>query len=170
MSLTVSVEGDSHRIRFSWEEAAAIWADAVGPPARSAIRAVAPVSKNMDPRAPKPGTLRDSVAFRKEPSAGRMWVVLYATAPYTKFVIGGTKPHDITPHNRPRGGWVGATNSGGGPGSHALHWVDSSGDRFSQLVHHPGTKPNDFAARAVTGLSPWLARRFAEAVQEAIHT
>ena len=169
MSIQVSVSGADRRLRFDWQAAAQLWADGIAPYARDAVKALAPVS-TADPSAPsrKPGALRKSVSFRQEPSDGRMWVVIYSDVPYAKYVVGGTKPHLITPHNRPRGGWIGSSNPGSGPGSHVLHWIGPGGEVFTPIVHHPGTKPNDFPERAISPMRPLIASRFAEAVQEVL--
>ena len=49
------------------------------------------------------------------------------------YIIKGTRPHVIAPRR-----------------AHALHfyWSKAGGDVFFKYVHHPGTKPNDFIARA----------------------
>ena len=59
-------------------------------------------------------------------------------APHGKYVLFGTKPHDI--HVAPKN-------------KKALHW----GDNFSKghTIHHPGTKPNDFLGR---GLAATIAK------------
>jgi hypothetical protein len=49
--------------------------------------------------------------------------------PYAKYVIGGTRPHDIYPRDKQALFWAGAE-----------HPV--------RIVHHPGTKPNPFLSDA----------------------
>jgi hypothetical protein len=49
--------------------------------------------------------------------------------PYAKYVIGGTRPHDIYPRDKQALFWAGAE-----------HPV--------RMVHHPGTKPNPFLSDA----------------------
>jgi len=58
---------------------------------------------------------------------------LRALAPYAKFVVEGTRPHEIHPR-----------------GASVLVFKAKSGDLvFTRLVRHPGTKPNPFLTRAV---------------------
>jgi len=58
---------------------------------------------------------------------------LQALAPYAKFVVEGTRPHEIHP-----------------AGSNVLVFKAKSGDLvFTRLVRHPGTKPNPFMQGAV---------------------
>lgn len=151
MSLNVTVTGDLRRLRFDWQMAAGVWAAEVGPIAREAIRSRAPVSPGLDPKGPKPGRLRDSIGDRREHTAGVMSVIVYATAPYAKFVINATKPHPIVARN-----------------ARALHWVDAGGDRFARSVRHPGTRANPFPQRAISSIQPLLIERFARACQEAM--
>ena len=151
MSLNITVTGDSRRLRFDWEAAAGMWAARVGPVAREAVRSRAPVSKGLDPKGPKPGRLRDSINDRYEHTAGLMSVIIYATAPYAKFVIRPTRPHPIRARNVT-----------------ALHWVDEGGDHFARSVRHPGTKGNPFPEKAITSIQPLLIEQFARACKEAM--
>jgi HK97 gp10 family phage protein len=58
---------------------------------------------------------------------------IQALAPYAKFVVEGTRPHEIHP-----------------AGASVLVFKARSGDLvFTRLVRHPGTKPNPFLQRAV---------------------
>lgn len=58
---------------------------------------------------------------------------LQALAPYAKFVVEGTRPHEIHP-----------------AGANVLVFKAKSGALvFTRLVRHPGTKPNPFLQRAV---------------------
>jgi hypothetical protein len=60
-------------------------------------------------------------------------VKLQALAPYAKFVLEGTRFHEIHP-----------------AGANVLVFKAKSGDLvFTRLVRHPGTKPNPFLQRAV---------------------
>jgi hypothetical protein len=163
ITVTVTVSGTERRPRFHWPTAAAVWAADVRPLALTALKARAPVGKG-----PTAGKLRDSIGARIEPSAGRMWVVLYSTDPVARFVVGGTRPHVIMPHARTRGGWTGAYTGRPGVGQHSLHWVAGGGDVFAWKVNHPGTKPDPFPERAIAPLRGLLMERFAKAAQEAM--
>jgi HK97 gp10 family phage protein len=58
---------------------------------------------------------------------------LQTLAPYAKFVVKGTRPHEIRPVS-----------------ANVLVFKATSGDLvFTKLVRHPGTKPNPFLQRAV---------------------
>lgn len=143
MSMTMTVSGADRSLRFDWEAASSAWAGEVAPAARSMMRAHAPF---------RTGKMRSGIEAREEPSAGRMWVVIYSTAPYTPFVIGGTRPHQIT-----------ATNA------RALRWMGRGGMgvNYAKSVQHPGTKPNDFPQTAMAAMTPMILSRFVDAVKEA---
>ena len=53
-------------------------------------------------------------------------------APHGIFVLSGTKPHEIRPRNKK-----------------ALAWDGMPTDYPVMVVHHPGTKPNDFLGRGL---------------------
>jgi HK97 gp10 family phage protein len=58
---------------------------------------------------------------------------IQALAPYAKFVVEGTRPHEIRPAS-----------------ASVLVFKAKNGDLvFTRLVRHPGTKPNPFLQRAV---------------------
>lgn len=70
--------------------------------------------------------------------------------PYSSFVEGGTRPHDIRPKEGE--GFVGPLQAGqsrrkkGDIGTHraALRWQGPGGVRFAALVHHPGSRAYPF--------------------------
>jgi hypothetical protein len=145
VTINVSVSGADRTLKFDWPAAAASWAETVTPTALAMMRANAPF---------RTGYLREHISARTEASAGQVMVVLYTTVPYTRFIIGGTRPHVIEPRN-----------------AKALRWIAHSGHGgpvFAKRVQHPGTKPDDFPARAIEPLTPMLLSRFTAAVQEAI--
>ena len=77
----------------------------------------------------KTGKLARSIVTKIEQGEAK----LQALAPYAKFVVEGTRPHEI----RPRG-------------ANVLTFKAKCGDLvFTKLVRHPGTKPNPFLQRAV---------------------
>lgn len=57
--------------------------------------------------------------------------IVTSSAPYTKYVIGGTRPHMIYPRN-----------------ARALSFTIGGRRVFASRVQHPGTKPNPFHERA----------------------
>lgn len=132
---------------FRFVEAATWWADAVEAVVEAELKGHAPVGKGPDA-----GDLRDSIGHRRHTTPSAVTVEFTAKVPYAKFVIGGTRAHPIAPRR-----------------AKALYWVDPGGGaRFARLVHHPGTKPNQFARRAVQPLVPMLSRRLAAAVSAAL--
>lgn len=77
----------------------------------------------------KTGKLARSIIIETEDGEAK----LQALAPYAKFVVEGTRPHEIHP-----------------AGANVLVFNAKSGDLvFTRLVWHPGTKPNPFIQRAV---------------------
>lgn len=145
MTISVSVSGTDRSLKFNWPAAAVSWAETVTPTALAMMRASAPF---------RTGYLRQHISAHTETAAGSVQVVLYTTAPYARFIIGGTRPHVIEPRN-----------------AKALRWIAHSGHGgpvFAMRVQHPGTKANDFPARAIEPLTPMLLSRFTAAVQEAV--
>jgi HK97 gp10 family phage protein len=77
----------------------------------------------------KSGKLARSIVVEVEDGEAK----IQALAPYAKFVVEGTRPHEIHP-----------------AGASVLVFKARSGDLvFTRLVRHPGTKPNPFLQRAV---------------------
>ena len=95
---------------------------------RRALKAAAPK---------KSGRMAESIGFRTVPLPIGVTAVFHANET-AKFVIGGTRPHDI---------WAGYYT--GKSDKKALYW--SGADHPVPYVHHPGTRPNDFRKMA------WLA-------------
>jgi hypothetical protein len=143
VSITMTVSGADRSLQFDWPAASRAWAGEVAPVAKGMMRAHAPF---------RTGKLRSGIDTREEPSAGRMWVVIYATAPYTPFVLGGTRPHQITARNARALRWMGR----GGMGTY-----------YATSVSHPGTRPNPFPETAMAAITPMLLSRFTAAVREA---
>lgn len=128
------------------------WADQVEPILLAAIQRNAPVSKG--PGSGRRGSgvrLRDSFSAQRHTSPVGVSIDFISRAPQAKWVLGGTRPHEIRPRN-----------------AKALYWVDRGGSHFARLVHHPGTKPNPFVRRAVRPLVPLLTARFEDTVARAL--
>jgi hypothetical protein len=78
--------------------------------------------------------------------------VIRALAPYAKYVVKGTAPHEIRPVN-----------------ASCLKFEAAGGDVvFTRLVRHPGTKPNPFLERAVEKARDQAEELFAELFMELI--
>lgn len=124
--MTFTVKVDKRPVlKFQWQAAASEWAGRVEPLVEEALRAAAPV---------RTGELRKSV--RGERAVGSASATLtFAAVDYARFVIDGTAPHEIRPRNKKALFWPGAEHPVG-------------------LVHHPGTRANDFVARALVPLLP----------------
>lgn len=144
MSITMTVSGADRSIRFDWAAASRAWAESVAPTATDIMKTRAPF---------KTGKLRQGIGSRIESEPGSTQVVIYGTAPYLGFILGGTQPHQIVARN-----------------ARALRWVANAGHGsavFARAVQHPGTKPNDFPAEAMAVVTPAILSRFADAVKEA---
>jgi hypothetical protein len=142
--MTMTVSGADRSLKFDWPAAASAWASDVEPAATRAMKMYSPF---------RTGAMRQGISSRLEPSAGSMWVVLYATASYAPYVIGGTGPHPIAARN-----------------AKALRWIANSGHgpvMFAKSVQHPGTKPNNFPERALEPLTTMIMQSFVDAVREA---
>jgi hypothetical protein len=83
-----------------------------------------------------PGTMKQKI--RTVPPGGVNPIgIIVSDHPATIFVIHGTKPHDIRP--KPGGVLVFAPKGGGGK-------------IFAKIVHHPGTRANNFLLRALRSI------------------
>jgi hypothetical protein len=137
---------------FRFQLAAHRWADEAEPIVLAALQRNAPVSKG--PGSGRRGggiRLRDSFHARRHVTPAGVGIEVTSSAPHARYVMGGTRAHVIGPHN-----------------ARALYWVDSGGGHFARLVHHPGTRANPFAARALRPLEPLLARRFEDTIRRAL--
>lgn len=102
--------------------------------AKTAERIVTPLLKAETPV--KSGRLRKSTASTVTMVAGGAEIVWKSDAPYTRFVIEGTKPHTITANGS------------------ALRFEVNGQVVYATSVNHPGTKPNPFPKRAMTRALP----------------
>lgn len=145
MSMTMTVTGADRSLKFDFKAASSAWASDVQPTALRAMKMHSPF---------KTGKMRQGIGSRLEPSAGSMWVVLYSTASYAPYVLGGTRAHTIAARN-----------------AKALRWIANSGHggvMFAKSVQHPGTKPNNFPERALAPITTLILQSFADAAREAI--
>jgi hypothetical protein len=145
MSLTMTVSGADRSLKFDWKAASEAWAADVEPAATGSMKRFAPF---------KTGAMRQGIGSRLEPGPGRMWVVVYSTASYAPYVLGGTRAHTIAAVN-----------------AKALRWIANSGHGgavFAKSVQHPGTKPDNFPERGLAPLTTMILQSFADAAREAI--
>lgn len=99
------------------------------------------------------GKLASSIRARRETSISGIdpHVNLIATSdvPYARFVLEGTRAHDIYPNQ-----------------AQALHWMNQMGDSvFSKVVHHPGTRANDFPDRVWRGMREMVMAEMAAQIR-----
>ena len=103
--------------------------DAIDPIVLDALKAEAPV---------RTGALQQSIYSALSGGYGGSVSREYRALGYGRYVIEGTRPHDIYPVR-----------------AKALAFVSSGGDLvFATHVAHPGTKPNPFNQRALTNALP----------------
>ncbi|MGW7001430.1 hypothetical protein ACWGCW_01035 [Streptomyces sp. NPDC054933] len=151
MASTFSITGDSgttasQRLkRFQWTAIAVEWADAVGPRLADAIRKQAPVAPVNG------GRLRDATRYRRSTSVGIVRLEFHADGvPYVPFVLHATQPHEILPR-----------------AALTLHWTTPGGGSvFARKVNHPGTKGNNYPARAYTARRSDIIASFRAAVEK----
>lgn len=130
--LTSTVGGLRKLTGWRFQRVSSAWMDAVEPIVLAVLKAHAPVGKG-----PKAGELRDSIRAQRSLGGGGARLEFVSSAPHARYVIGGTRPHEIRPRQ-----------------ARALYWTDSGGGHFAHLVHHPGTKANPFVRRAVRPMEP----------------
>lgn len=132
LGLTSATSGMRKLTEWRFQRVSAAWMDALEPIVLAVLKAHAPVGKG-----PKAGEFRDSIRAQRSLGGMAARLEFVSGAPHARFVIEGTKPHEIRPRQ-----------------ARALYWVDSGGSHFARLVHHPGTRPNPFVRRAVRPMEP----------------
>lgn len=121
------------------------------------------------------GSLRQSI---RSGMTGRLSAFVGAFAAYAGFVETGTRPHVIRPRNKKalsfpwsRGGFQAAQRGGVGfvkAGLTAAGRVKFHANVTLQEVHHPGTRPNAFMARAVARSKAKIGEFFKLALERAM--
>jgi hypothetical protein len=146
MTISVEITGADGSLigAFDAEAAMAGWAEEIAPLIRDALKLAAPVAPDGTPGR---GRLRDSIRYETKASEGGIVITFTAQVPYAGYVVDGTEPHTIAPNAKKALFWPGAA-----------HPV--------RLVHHPGTRPNDFARRAIEPLLKVIQARLEAAVAE----
>lgn len=79
---------------------------------------------------------------------GNLQARWYPRASYAPYVEFGTPPHVIRPVNK------------------RVLANANTGEIFGTIVHHPGTKPNDFMGRIVAAAQPEITQMFAQALDQ----
>jgi hypothetical protein len=145
VTINVEVTGaDGNRLgAFDMEIALDAWADEVRPLIVAALKAAAPVAANGDDQ----GRLRNSISSTAEIAGETVTLTFTADVPYAGYVVDGTAAHDIRPSTKKALFWAGAAHPVG-------------------LVHHPGTRPNNFAERAIVPLLSAIQARLEAAVAD----
>lgn len=129
--------------RFNWLRAISAWSDEVGPLVRTSLQGDAPVRTSR---------LMRSIRYQRSISgSGDAHLEFTANVPYAKYVVHGTRAHLIRPK-----------------AARMLHWVDAHGSHFATIVHHPGTRPNNFPQRALDATKPFIIRRLVEAIDDSM--
>lgn len=154
MSVSVSLTGKvAPRRQFLWLKAATTWADEVGPAVRAALKANAPVGQG-----PRAGRLRDSIRYHRNTTGSSVNVVFNAYTPYAKYVVEGTRAHEIYPK-----------------AARYLHFKGRYGEDVfvgprgtPAHVNHRGTKANPFNRRAMQAMRPYMQAAYTRIMREAM--
>ena len=97
----------------------------------------------------KPGRLRDSIRSEDATTGMGVTITFSTGVPYARYVIDGTKAHDIEVK-----------------AARWLYWQSQGVDHFAKKVRHPGTEPNDFPERALRPLEDVIKNRLAQIMRE----
>ena len=128
---------------FDWLRAATSWLDDTGAMLRGDIQEAAPV---------RSGRLASSIRYERNSAGGATVSGRIGThVPYAGYVVGGTLPHLIRP-----------------VAARSLHWVSGGQGHFARLVHHPGTRANPFARRAIEEKMDRVRDSYRDAMIEAM--
>jgi hypothetical protein len=146
VTLSVDVTGadGSQFANLDMEVALDAWAEEIGPVIVAALKAWAPVAPGDVAGS---GRLRNSIKSETETAGETVTLTFTANVPYAGFVVDGTAAHDIRPNAKRALFWPGAAHPVG-------------------IVHHPGTRPNSFAERAITPLLAAIQARLEAAVAD----
>jgi hypothetical protein len=79
-----------------------------------------------------PGSMGDYITWRVVEGPKGLQGVIRCDHLAVLFVLKGTRPHIIRPHRK-----------------QVLHFFVDGQEVFTRLVHHPGTRPNDFMSRTL---------------------
>jgi hypothetical protein len=142
--------------RFNFGKAASEFMDEVSPGIVAAMRSAAPKGRAREGESHK--TLEKSIFAIRHTTTTEGTLEVTSDVPQAKFVLYGTRPHQIVGRpllafnwNSGTSGWLAAT------GGENVNVVVRS-------VQHPGTKPNPFNAKAWEMVKGGVARIFRENV------
>jgi hypothetical protein len=126
-------------VRLRSRLAARAWSSAAREGLRAAGRIFVPAVREEAPEGQGPGhgALKKSIRFATT-EQGQTITLTIQGKKYGQYVIKGTRAHDIEPR----------ANRGPRGRASALSFVWGGRRVFFRRVHHPGTKPNPFPARA----------------------
>lgn len=79
-----------------------------------------------------PGTMKQHIRVTVTQSVANPLGIVMCDHPATSYVLYGTKPHEIRPRTKK-----------------ILKFETKGGTVYARVVHHPGTKPNNFLMRAL---------------------
>lgn len=146
--IQITVQGgssaDNPMKRFTWLKGATTWADQIGPMGRDLLKSVAPVGQG-----PNAGQLKQKIRYDRRTTAGSVRIEYGTGVGYAKYVVKGTGPHVIR-----------------AVAARSLRFQVPGGVAFARSVRHPGTRANDFPARAMLMLQPIAKERLAVIMRE----
>lgn len=117
------------------------------------------IRKHMVTEAPfKWGDLREGHTVE---SMGPLESYIFSDVPHFEWVVKGTPPHDIYPRGAVT--YLGFTVREGS-GKQALFWEGAA--HPVRMVHHPGTKPNDYPSRALENAEGEVEARLQQFMDE----
>lgn len=131
-------------LTFKVRKAMTEWADETGERVRDALKAETPVVT---------GRMRGSERYSRTTAGDTTRLDFTAHTPYAGYVIHGTRPHEIRP-----------------VAARALRWINAEGIHFAKVVHHPGTKANDFPERVKTELRDEIVSNLADKISAALNS
>lgn len=135
----------------AWAAGVRRWSHVAGPVVRDAMKAKAPVSPKIG-KYKGSGAFRNSIQYQSKLTPPIARLEFGSPLFYAKFIRDGTRPHEIKARNRPT---LAFQTFDGGPWS------------FPKVVQHPGTRPNEFARRAIRPTLPELREAFSTIMSEA---
>jgi hypothetical protein len=138
-----SWQGRPEELAFKLKKVVTEWGDETGHTVRDELKEATPVRTGALQASERYSRTSAGLTTRLEWSAHRL---------YAPFVIKGTKPHEIRP-----------------VAARSLRWVGAGGVHFAKVVHHPGTKANDFPRRVLDEVKDEVITNLANKIQAALN-